>query len=431
LPLDKGGDSDSSQDELAFTPKKPFLPEIGLSPPPDTSMTIPPHPTDPFRSGVKSSTSSQRFAPRQFPRVISGLIGGRHSWWVWAVLGGIACLGLLAIINWMAIDSSILLFSKAEDAAHMGDWTTAQRYWRAINGTSAAKSTSHLGEARACLALGQAEQAEHSLHRAIRTDPSEPESWRLLLEILRVEDRMLDAQRLGWQAYDQVYPEARRELLRQLTLVFLADLLPEEKIRATLRRWVEADINDVDAQVALWQRIVAQPHAGDPDRPSVLANLEDLLTKHPDHVGVRDVLATSLADAGEPDRGRAVLDAWPESTRDARFWRLRGRWELEYEHRPEQAASAFQTALKELPQDWRTWYRLSRALHILNRQDESLQAAEIVRRIREVMDPLVLGPRLHAAFDHLDDPKALNDLAALCNQAGLTRLSSAWLTVAQ
>jgi hypothetical protein len=54
-----------------------------------------------------------------------------------------------------------------------------------------------------------------------------------------------------------------------------------------------------------------------------------------------------------------------------------------------------------------------------------------VRRIREVMDPLVLGPRLHAAFDHLDDPKALNDLAALCNQAGLTRLSSAWLTVAQ
>ena len=92
---------------------------------------------------------------------------------------------------------------------------------------------------------------------------------------------------------------------------------------------------------------------------------------------------------------------------------------------------AFRTALRELPQDWRSWYRLSRALHILDRQPESHQAAETVSRIREVIDPLLLGPRLHAAFDHLADPKALADLAALCNQAGLTRLSSAWRAEAQ
>ena len=83
---------------------------------------------------------------------------------------------------------------------------------------TAARSSSHLGEARACLALGRAAQAELSLHRAIRLDPSDPEPWRLLLEILRVEDRTLEAQRLGWEAYDQVSPEARRELLRELTL---------------------------------------------------------------------------------------------------------------------------------------------------------------------------------------------------------------------
>ena len=105
-------------------------------------------------------------------------------------------------------------------------------------------------------------QAELAYTEQSAADPSEPESWRLLLQILRVEDRTLDAQRLGWQAYDTVHPDARRELLRQLTLAFLADLLPEEKIRTTLRRWVEADVNDVDAQVALWQRIVTQPRAG-------------------------------------------------------------------------------------------------------------------------------------------------------------------------
>ena len=105
-----------------------------------------------------------------------------------------------------------------------------------------------------------------------------------MLEILLVEDRTLEAQRLAWDAYDQVRPEARRELLRELTLGLLADL-PDEQIRTTLRRWVDADGNDIDAQIALWHRIAAQPRAADPDRPFVLAALETLLTRHSDHVG--------------------------------------------------------------------------------------------------------------------------------------------------
>ena len=347
------------------------------------------------------------------------------------MLVGAGFLGTLVLINLTDVDSAQRLVPKAEAAAHAGDWTTAQRYWQAINATSAANGTSHLGEARACLALGQVAQAELSLHRAISFNPSEPESPRLLLQIFQVEDRMLDAQRLGWQAYHRARADARRDLLRQLTLALLADLLPEEKIRTTLQRWVEADINDVDAQVALWQRMAAQPRAADPDRPALLAKLQDLIAKRPDHTGAREALATFLADAGEPDRGREVLDTWPESDRDARYWRLRGRWELEYEHHPDEAVEAFQTALNELPQDWRSWYRLSCALRIVNRYEESDQAAQTVRRIREVIDPLVLGPRLHAAFDHLDDPKALSDLAVLCNQAGLGRLSNAWVAEAR
>ena len=194
---------------------------------------------------------------------------------------------------------------------------------------------------------------------------------------------------------------------------------------------MDADSADVDAQIALWQRIAAQPRAADPDRRPCWPRWRPFWLKHPDHIGAREALVTALADAGEPDRGRALLDAWPESARDARYWRLRGRWDLEYDHHPEQALAAFQTALAELPQDWRSWYRLARALHILDRDNESRQAAETVSRIREVLDPLVLGPRLDAAFDHLDDPAALRDLAALCNRAGLTRLANAWLAEAQ
>ena len=141
---------------------------------------------------------------------------------------------LLVLIGWLAVDSPARLRSQAEEAARTGDWIAALRYWRAINATTAAQSSSYLGEARACLALGRAAQAELSLHRAISADPSDPEPWRLLLEILLVEDRTLEAQHLGWEAYDQVRPEARRELLRELTLGLLADL-PDEQSRTTLR----------------------------------------------------------------------------------------------------------------------------------------------------------------------------------------------------
>ena len=358
------------------------------------------------------------------------LLDHRRKPWILATLGGIALSLLLVLIGWIAADSPARLESQAEAAARAGDWTAALQFWRAVNASATAQGSSHLGEARACLALGRASQAERSLHRAILADPSSPEPWRLLLEILLVEDRPLEAQHLGWEAYNQVRPEARRELLRELTLGLLADL-PDDQIRTTLRRWVDADSDDIDAQIALWQRIAAQPRATDPDRPSLLAALEALLTKHPDHAGVRTALVTALADAGEPDRGRTVLNSWPESTRDGRYWRLRGRWDLEYDHRPEQAATALRTAILDLPQDWRSWFRLARALHILGRDDESQQAAEAVSRIREILDPLVLGPRLHAAFDHLDEPAALNDLAALCNRAGLTRLADAWLAEAR
>ena len=71
---------------------------------------------------------------------------------------------------------------------------------------------------------------------------------------------------------------------------------------------------------------------------------------------------TALADAGEPDRGRVFLEGWPAAMRDARYWRLRGRWDLEYDHRPDQAIPAFRAALEVLPHDWRTHYRLARAL---------------------------------------------------------------------
>ncbi len=350
----------------------------------------------------------------------------------WLLLGLVVIAGLLALsltAGWIG-GSREQLRNQAEAAARAADWDRALKYWREINSSNAADGLSHLGEARACLALGRAFQSERSLRRSIAADPSNPEPWRLLLQILRVEDRTLDASRMGWQAYAGVNPESRTAVLKELTLSLLAEL-PDDDVRRTLGRWADADRDDLDARIALIQRIATQPRAGDPDRVSLLAELESILERDPSHIAARETLVTALADAGEPERGRAVLNDWPGNARDSRYWRLRGRWDLEYDNRPADAATAFRTVLDDLPQDWRSWYRLARALRTLGREEESRQAALTVSRIRGALDPLVLRPMLDASLGHLTEVASLQELAGLCTRAGLARLGEAWQREAQ
>jgi thioredoxin-like negative regulator of GroEL len=283
----------------------------------------------------------------------------------------------------------------------------------------------HLGEGRACLALGRAAQAERALRKAIAVSPGESEAWLLLLQIMRVEDRPVETFVLGWDALDRLSPEDRPALLRELTWAALTEL-PDDLARTWLRRWMESDPTDIEAQVAYLRRVGAEPRSDDPDRQARVDQLTELLTHHPDHVGVREALVTALADAGETDQGRTLLDGWPAEKRDARYWRLRGRWDLEHDRRPDQASEAFRTALAELPHDWRSHYRLARALQILGRSNEARTEAEVVSRIRELLEPMTLRPELEAAFAHLDEPAAFRTLARLCARVGLTRLADAW-----
>jgi predicted Zn-dependent protease len=335
----------------------------------------------------------------------------------------------LAAIGQLISGSPSRLRAEAERAARAGDWAEALRFWRAFNATGEASGTTHLQEARAALALGYAAQAEAGLRRSIAAEPADPEPWKLLLEILRVEDRTIDAQEVVWESYDRIPGESRREVLRELTLAILADV-PDDVVRDALKRWIDADPSDVDARVALSQRIAGQPRATDPDRRARLAELEELLAAHPGHLGVREALIASLADAGEPDRGRVLLDAWPgppeARDRDPRYQRLRGRWDLEYDRRPTEAAAALEAAVKAVPQDWRSWYRLARAYRQLGREADARRAAEVVGRLREALEPSALGARLDDDIRHLDEPRALRDLSALAAQAGLTRLAEAW-----
>lgn len=333
---------------------------------------------------------------------------------------------LIAIAAWILVpESPMRLRSRAEAEAGARAWEDALRDWKAVNRGASADAASWLGEARAALALGRAALAEDALRKAIEIEPVAAEPWLIWLEILRLEDRTTEARRAGWEAFAAVAPADRRAVLRAATLALLADA-GDDLARATLARWIAADPEDIEARVALLRRLASDPRAGDPDRAARIEQLRAILGRRPEHVAAREALVVALADAGEPERGRLVLEAWPESARDARFDRLRGRWALEYDHQPAEAAEAFRKVVEDWPHDWKSWYGLARAATILGHAEDARRAADAVARLREALDPGPLGHRLDADLDHLDDPASRRDLAELCDRIGLARLADAW-----
>ncbi len=341
--------------------------------------------------------------------------------------GSLALVVVVAIGAWSAWDRDRprRLREQAEAATLARDWPSALASWRRFNQTRAATARTLLAEARVALAIDQAADARVALERASQADPTLVEAWQARLDLLRVLDRPLEALKLGRVADSAVEPEARRALLASVTLAALAEL-PDGEARTRLDRWIAADPDDLDARVSRLARIAANVHPGDPDRNSRIAQLSEILEADPNHIPAREALLVALADAGEPDRGRAILEAWPAGTRDARFDRLRGRWDLDYDHRADRAAEAYARSLADLPHDWKSHYGLARAYRALGRDLEARTEAEAVARLRERLNPASLGPRLTDDLARLDDPRALLDLAALCKGVGLANLAESW-----
>ena len=261
-------------------------------------------------------------------------------------------VGLVAVVSalgfWLSRGDRRRLKLQAEAAVEAKDWDQALSLWRRINASPEAGGPSFLQEGRACLALGRAGQAEDALRKAVTAAPEEVQAWLLLAIIQRVEDRQIDALNLGRRALEHVAPADRGALLREVTLTALTEL-PDDLARSTLNRWLAADPADVDAEAALLRRIGADPQSDDPDRQTRRDRLEELSRRRPDIRRAREALAILLADGRDDDAFRAVLDAWPVDSRDARYWRLLGRLNLDVDRRPQPAADAFRRALEELP----------------------------------------------------------------------------------
>lgn len=370
--------------------------------------------------GQSKSKSRSRAATRKQPVERAGSRRLRRA----AGLGFALAIGLGLWVTWRLSQPSRVR-ERAAAAERARDWPAAAELWAEFNATGTPDIDSRLSEARTWLAAGYAARAERALSAATAAHPARLEPWLLWLELLRLENRPLEAQRVGWRAYDAVPKDVRRPVLKALTLALLVDT-PEEIGRKTLLRWAAVDVADADARVALLRRFADDPRLGDPDRYARVDELSVLLRSVPKHVGTREALILDMLEGGDERQAYALLDDWPEDGRDARYHRLVGRRELEFNRRPERAIAPYQKALAELPIDWKTQYGLARAFRAARRDDEGRAAAEIVTRLRELLDPESLGPRIDKALAKLDEPASRADLADLCERVGLDRLARAW-----
>ena len=345
----------------------------------------------------------------------------------------VGSLVILAVVAWWLFERERPRgwLVQAEAASKAADWSTAVELWSRFNATSGASGESLLAEARAALAVHRASQAGRALRRACVLDPARSEPWRLRLDLLRVLDRPTEALRLAREAERAVADRlAFRPILVSATLGVLAEV-PDDEARDRLERWLKADPEDVDARVALLARAGSNPHPGDLDRAGRIAELLKWVERYPDHAAARDALLIALADVGEPELGREILKGWPESSRDARYERLLGRWRLDYDRRPAEAAEAYARALVEFPHDWKSHYGLARAYQAMRKEAEARAEAAAVSRLRERLAPSPLAARLTEDLGKLDDPRSCRDLASLCEGVGLTWLAEAWTRQAE
>ena len=341
---------------------------------------------------------------------------------IFAVVAGV--LLVAAGLGW-GVTGRDRLRARAEAASRSERWEDARVLWHEYNLSRHSGAPERLAEAKSALAVGHAAQALEALEAACSIRPDEPEAWVIRLEILRVQDRTLEAAALGREALAKAGSAHRREILRAATVAVLADT-PEGIARRTLKRWSEADAQDVESRVALLRRIAAAPRPDDPPRADRVRVLSGLLKAHPRSVTIREALVTEFADGGDPENGRPLLRDWPNDLKDARYDRLAGRWALDFDGRPAEAVAHLRKTVAALPHDWRIRYRLARALGSAGLREEATAEAEQVTRLRDLLDPDRLGKRLDADLASLDRAASRADLADLCRRLGLDRLAEAW-----
>lgn len=255
--------------------------------------------------------------------------------------------------------------------------------------------------------------------------PDKPEGWVIFLDLLRVlgqTDRIIEIT-------DQIAANeiARRspEVLMTATLGLLTDLEPA-LIRQRLTRWAAAEPGEPLAAAALLQRYNENPLPDDPSRDNRLQSARSLLEKFPDNIDIRQALVEMLLTSGQFEEAGKLLQDWPAAGQNSvGFQRLKGRYLQDSMQDYQNAIASFEFVLKKTPYDWKTRYRLARALKAVGKEKEAATESARMLEIREILDPTRLEPIIRQAFPKGKTPEP-SQIISLLNKIGLNSLARSW-----
>lgn len=277
----------------------------------------------------------------------------------------------------------------------------------------------------AALRADHMESALSILNQWRQNSPEKPEGWLMILDIYRFlgqPDKIMDAfEELRLQ--ETAFRSA--PVLMKVTIGLLTDLDPEE-VRDRLKRWADAEQNSPMAAATLQQRYLENPLPSDPSRDERLRACRQLVSRFPDSIESHAVLAELLMTSGLMDEAAEILQNWPGNRdNDVNYHRLSGRYLQDVRLDHANAIISFQKVLEKLPHDWKTRYRLARALkavgHLKESQDESVRMLET----REKLEPASLEPIIRNAFPRGKAPEPAS-MIVLLNNLNLIRLAESW-----
>lgn len=251
------------------------------------------------------------------------------------------------------------------------------------------------------------------------------DGWLLVLDLDRVlgDLDLLTSDIESLLQSDRIVPTSA--LLTSATLGILTDL-DQAEVRKRLNRWVESEPDEPLAQAALLLRYTTNPMPEDPPRDLRLQQARKLLEHFPSNTSARLVLVESLLNAGLYDEAVATLDEWPANLKNSTAWhRLNGRRLQDVNREPAFAIPELQKVLKQMPQDWKTRYRLSRSFMASGNAEEARKEALRMTETRELLDPVTLEPILKQSFPK-GRPPELKTLLELLDRLELKSFADAW-----
>lgn len=279
--------------------------------------------------------------------------------------------------------------------------------------------------ARACLAADRPSQASTILDRWSSRDVTGADGWVLRIELSRA---LGDADAIAHTlAMTLKRPEARHSLSFLSTATFgILTMMSPDEMRERLRRWSDTESGEPLAKAWLLNRQFADASELGIDVARLSDEARELVSRHPESAEARRVLTEMLFEQGYYAEASQVLAGWPVGSRNSvSYERLEGRRLLEIAGDATPAIASFRKVLEVMPHDWRTRYRLSKALARSGRMDEARAEARQTVAIREALEPTTLERLLKAAFPSGSEPEP-QSLIPLLRSVGLTELAGAW-----